>query len=100
MSATPESLSRLERHLGRVFMAGLTLSASALAAGLLLFLLAPETALTPILLNAGLVILMATPMLRVVVSVIEYVNMEDWFYVYLTVAVVLELSVTIIYALR
>jgi uncharacterized membrane protein len=100
MSATPESLSRLERHLGRVFVAGLTLSAAALAAGLLLFLFAPETALAPILLNTGLVILMATPMLRVIVSVIEYVNMEDWFYVYLTVAVVLELSVTIIYALR
>jgi uncharacterized membrane protein len=100
MSATPESLLRLERHLGRIFVAGLALSASALASGLLLFLFAPQMALTPILLNAGLVILMATPMLRVVVSVVEYVKMEDWFYVYLTVAVLLELSVAVIYALR
>jgi uncharacterized membrane protein len=98
MSATPESLSRLERHLGRIFVAGLTLSASALAAGLLLFLFAPQTAWTPFLLNAGLVILMATPMLRVVVSVIEYVQMEDWVYVSLTVAVILELAVTVFYA--
>ncbi len=99
MTATPESLSRLERHLGRIFTVGLALTAAALALGLALFLLAPETPWRTVL-NGGLLILMATPMLRVVVSVVEYVQMQDWFFVVLTVAVLLELSVTVMYALR
>jgi uncharacterized membrane protein len=99
MTATPESLSRLERHLGRIFTAGLTLSAAALVVGLMLFLFAPETPWR-LFLNGGLLILMATPMLRVVVSAVEYVQMRDWFFVVLTVAVLAELSVTVIYALR
>jgi hypothetical protein len=100
MSATPESLLQLERHLGRIFVAGLTLSAASLTGGLVFFLFAPQAPLTPVLLNAGLVILMATPILRVVVSVIEYLRMQDWFFVCLTLGVLLELSVTMAYALR
>ena len=99
MTATPESLSRLERHLGRIFTIGLTLSAVALVVGLTLYLFAPAMPWRAFL-NGGLVILMATPVLRVVVSVVEYVQMRDWFFVVLTVAVLLELSVTVIYALR
>ena len=99
MTATPESLSRLERHLGRIFTVGLTLSAAALVVGLMLFLFMPERPWRAFL-NGGLLILMATPMLRVVVSVVEYVQMRDWFFVLLTVAVLIELSVTVIYALR
>jgi uncharacterized membrane protein len=99
MTATPESLSRLERHLGRIFTVGLTLSAAALVVGLMLFLFVPETPWRTCL-NGGLLILMATPMLRVVVSVVEYVQMKDWFFVFLTVAVLIELSVTVIYALH
>ncbi len=99
MTATPESLSRLERHLGRIFTVGLTLTAAALVVGLMLYLFAPETPWR-MFLNGGLLILMATPMLRVVVSVVEYVQMRDWFFVILTVAVLAELSVTVIYALR
>ena len=99
MTATPESLSRLERHLGRIFTVGLTLSAAALVIGLMLFLFAPDTPWRAFL-NSGLLVLMATPMLRVVVSAVEYVQMRDWFFVILTVAVLAELSVTVIYALR
>jgi hypothetical protein len=36
----------------------------------------------------------------VVVSVIEYLRMQDWFFVGLTLGVLLELSVTMAYALR
>jgi uncharacterized membrane protein len=99
MTATAESLSRLERHLGRIFSVGLTLSAAALVVGLMLFLFAPEMPWRTFL-NGGLMILMATPMLRVVVSVVEYVQMRDWFFVVLTLAVLTELSVTVLYALR
>jgi len=47
----------------------------------------------------GLMILMATPLLRVVVSTIEYVRMREWFFVLTTLAVLAELSITMIYAL-
>jgi len=100
MSATPESLERLERHLGRLFMIGLSLSAAALVCGLTLFLFAPNAPSRTWFLNAGLVILMATPIVRVMVSVVEYVKMRDWFFVIATLVVLAELSVTMIYALR
>jgi uncharacterized membrane protein len=41
------------------------------------------------------VILMATPILRVVVSLIEYARMRDWFFVATTLAVLIVLFVTI-----
>ena len=52
------------------------------------------------LLSVGLVTLMATPLLRVLVSLAEYVRLREWFFVLTTVAVLVELSVTVIYALR
>jgi uncharacterized membrane protein len=100
MNATSESLNRLEHHLGRLFVLGLSLSAAALVCGLVMFLWMPDAPLKTWFLNAGLVILMATPILRVIVSVIEYVKMGDWFFVIATVVVLLELSVTMIYAFR
>lgn len=100
MSATDESLVRLEHHLGRVFVAGLSLSAAALVCGLMMFLWMPESPARSWFLNAGLIILMATPILRVIVSVVEYIKMRDWFFVVATVIVLLELSATMIYALR
>jgi uncharacterized membrane protein len=100
MTAPSEPLARLERHLGRLFAIGLSLSAAALVCGLAMFLWWPEAPSRTWFLNAGLVILMATPILRVVVSVIEYIKMGDWFFVAATIIVLLELSVTMIYAFR
>jgi uncharacterized membrane protein len=100
MIADPEALARLERHLGRLFVVGLTISASALVCGLVLFFTRPDSALTGVVLNGGLVVLMATPILRVVVSLIEYVRMRDWFFVLTTMVVIVELSVTLLYALQ
>ena len=99
MTTDVSGLARLERHLGRLLIAGVLTSAAALAAGLLLLLVAPG-ALSSALLAAGLVILMATPMLRVVVSVAEYVRMRDWLFVAITLIVLAELAVTVIYSLR
>jgi uncharacterized membrane protein len=100
MSREPESLTGLERRLGRVFVAGLSLSAASLVAGLVLYLAFPDTAAAPWLLSLGLVTLMATPLIRVLVSLAEYIRMREWFFVLTTVAVIIELSVTVIYALR
>ena len=98
MTTDTGGLARLERHLGRVLIAGVFASAAALAAGLLLFLLSPGV-LSGRLLALGLIILMATPMLRVVVSVAEYARMRDWFFVATTLVVLAELAVTVLYSL-
>ncbi len=92
--------ARLEGRLGQLFVAGLTLSASALACGLALFLTVPDSSLARTLLSAGLMILMATPLMRVLFSVIEYARIRDWFFVVVTAVVLVQLTVTMIFALR
>ena len=100
MTTPTDPLERLEQHVGRLFTAGVTISAVALAAGLALYLFAPNATATTRLLNAGLLVLMATPMLRVLLSVVEYVRMGDWFFATTTLAVMAELSVTVLSALK
>ena len=95
-----EGIARLERRLGRLFIGGLTLSAAALICGLTLYLSTPDTPLAPRFLSLGLVVLMATPLLRVLFSVVEYARMRDWFFVFVTAVVLLQLTVTMIVALR
>ena len=94
-----DALLGLEHRLGRLFVVGLSISASALASGLIVYLLVPESRAALLLLNGGLAILMATPLLRVIVSIVEYVRMRDWFFVVTTIAVLVELTVTMLYAL-
>jgi Protein of unknown function (DUF1634) len=93
-----DPMSRLEHRLGRLFWAGLASSAASLLCGLVLYLMAPQIVIGSRLLNVGLVILMATPLLRVIVSIAEYVEMREWFFVLTTLAVLLELSITMLYA--
>jgi uncharacterized membrane protein len=92
-------LSALEMRLRTVFVAGLSLSAALLVCGLIMYFAAPSTPATSWLLNAGLVILMATPLLRVIVSMFEYAKIDDWVFVATTLVVLVELSVTMVYAL-
>jgi Protein of unknown function (DUF1634) len=99
MTTPTDSLLGLEHRLGRLFVIGLTTSASALATGLIAYLLVPDARAPLLLLNGGLAILMATPLLRVIVSIAEYVRMRDWFFVLTTIAVLVELTVTMLYAL-
>jgi uncharacterized membrane protein len=94
-----DALIRLEFHVGRLFSVGVALSALLLAIGLGLYLFAPGP-LSAKLLNAGLLVLMATPMLRVLLSVVEYLRMGDWFFVATTLAVIAELSITVLSAFR
>jgi uncharacterized membrane protein len=98
MNGRTDSLAVLETRLGRLFITGLTISASALAIGLVVYLLSPNSPAAILLLTAGLVILMATPLFRVLVSIVEYIRLGDWFFVTTTLVVLVELSVTMIYA--
>jgi uncharacterized membrane protein len=93
-------LERLERNLGRLLVAGVALSAVALALGLALQLVEPGSTVSQDLLSAGFMILMATPMLRVIVSVVEYVLMREWFFMATTLVVVAELAAAVVYALH
>ena len=93
------SLVRLELRLGQLLVTGVVVSAALLATGLGLWLLGSDATQALWLLNAGLIVLMATPILRVVVSFSEYVLMRQWFFAGVTMFVLLELTVTVVVAL-
>ena len=93
------SLVRLEVRLGHLLVTGVIASAILLALGLGLWLSGSHPSASAWLLNAGLIALMATPILRVLVSFAEYIAMKQWFFAGVTVLVLLELSVTVLVAL-
>jgi uncharacterized membrane protein len=90
-----ETIDQLEVQLGRLLHVGVLTSAVCLATGLALWIAGTAAGPANALLTAGLVMLMATPILRVVVSLIEYVRMRDWFFVATTVVVFGVLVVTV-----
>jgi hypothetical protein len=80
-------LGPLELRLGRLLFAGVTTSAACLSAGLLLTLTGASPAAANVILTAGLMILMITPIVRVVASLVVYVRLRDWFFVGTTIVV-------------
>lgn len=95
---TVEAVSRLESFANRALGVGVGLSASLLAVGLLLWSLAAEPWASR-LLQAGLLVLMATPATRVTLSLVEYIRVRDWFFVATAVAVLAVLASAVISAL-
>jgi len=94
---TPAQSARLERLIGIVLRSGVLASSACLSAGLLLSLAgAPGASL---LLNVGIIVLLATPLSRVVISTIEYVIERDWTFATLTFIVLLELVASAVAAL-
>jgi len=89
----------LERVLGRVLQIGTLLSTIVLAAGLMLALAWPAHQSGDGLMRAGLVILMATPATRVLVSVFKYVGQRDWLFAGLTATVLLVIASSLLLAL-
>jgi uncharacterized membrane protein len=89
---------RLERSVGRVLQAGVTTSTVCLAAGLLLSLVT-QGPVTNVLLNTGVIVLLATPVARVIVSIVEYAGERDWPFVTLTAIVLVELMASVVAAL-
>jgi uncharacterized membrane protein len=82
----------------RVMLAGVWFSSGFLSVGLALLLLSRPSQAEGLLRN-GLFILMATPVLRVVLSVAEAVRQRDWFWLWTTVAVAIVLAGTVAYSL-
>jgi uncharacterized membrane protein len=94
-----EPLVRLEHELGRLLFAGVAISAVALAAGVVLLLVLPDSAAASALLTGGLLVLTATPILRVVVSIVEYLRMKEYAFAGVTLLVLIELALGVAYAL-
>jgi uncharacterized membrane protein len=90
----------LEATLGRVLGLGVRLSTLALAAGLVSALTLDGSPLTTTLLTAGVVVLIATPVARVVISCLTYLRRRDWTFVVLTLIVLGELLASIVAAIR
>jgi uncharacterized membrane protein len=90
-----DRLFGLEMTLGRLLQAGVTLSALCLAAGLVALMAAGPSRFSGFVLTLGLIVLMATPILRVVVSLVAYIRMRDWFFVTTSVMVFVLLAVTV-----
>jgi uncharacterized membrane protein len=93
------SSGRLERMLGLVLKAGAFTSTALLALGLVLELAGVEASLSASLTRAGLIVLMATPVVRVVVSVGEYAAEKDWLFFGLTATVLVILLGSLVVAI-
>jgi len=91
-------MTRLELAIGVVLRLGTVVSSVLLAIGLVMALAGSRGDLTSLLLDMGLVILLATPAARVVVSVIAYVRERDWTFVVLTVVVLVALGASVVAA--
>jgi uncharacterized membrane protein len=95
----PPGNQRLERAIGFVLHAGVMASSACLAIGLALALVSGEGGMAGILLHAGIIVLLATPVARVVVSVGQYASQRDWTFTALTVIVLVELMASAAVAL-
>jgi uncharacterized membrane protein len=88
----------IERALGRVLTAGTRLSTVMLFLGLAATFLAPGHAVTRVLLAAGLLVLLLTPVARVVVSVAGYARERAWWFVLYTCIVLVLLIASFVAA--
>jgi uncharacterized membrane protein len=73
-------------------------SSLVLLTGLIVHIVLSNESLAQRILRAGLVLLMATPVLRIVIAVADRVRRRDIQFVVITLIVVLELGVTLWYA--
>jgi uncharacterized membrane protein len=92
-------MTRLERTIGLVLRVGVTASSIALASGLVLSFLGGPGPAAQLLLQIGILTLLATPVARVMVSIAEYVRERDWTFVTLTAIVLIELLASAVAAL-
>jgi len=89
----------LERAVGVVLRAGVTISSACMVLGLVATLATGEGGAARVLLHAGIIILLATPVARVGVSIVQYVIARDWTFAVLTTIVLVELAASAIAAL-
>ena len=76
-------------------VAVLVLYGVAFAVGLLLYALEPASQASLVLLHAGLLLLMASPAVRILVAIAERTRRQDWRFLAMTVVVLAELGVVL-----
>ena len=84
-------MTKLERSIRSVLRAGVNASSICLGLGLILSLTGGADAAANMLLQIGVLVLLATPVARVLVSVVEYAQQRDWKFTLLTLVVLVEL---------
>jgi uncharacterized membrane protein len=82
-----ELVDRLELQVGRVLEGGILLSSGCLAVGLAMWIVTSGAKGANALLTLGLILLMLTPLARVVASLVAWIRLRDWFFVATTVMV-------------
>ena len=90
---------KLEQIIAVVLRVGVMLSSVCLMLGLLLTIVWGGGALAQLCLQAGVIILLATPVSRVAVSIVEYTLARDWPFAALTTIVFFELLASAVAAL-
>lgn len=83
-------MTRLERSIAIVLRVGVMVSTATLAVGLVLSF-AGAAGPSHLLMQIGILILLCTPMARVVISTVEYATAGEWAFAALTAIVLLEL---------
>ena len=91
--------SSLERSIGFVLRAGVIASSACLAIGLALALVNGEQGPALFLLHAGVILLLITPVARVIVSIVQFASARDWTFMGLTIVVLIELMASAVAAL-
>jgi Predicted membrane protein len=98
MNRERSGMERLETTIGEVLRFGTITSSTMFAVGLLITVTGYQPMVAQLLLGTGLIILLATPPARVVVSVIEYIREGDWTFVVLTLIVLMALAGSVVAA--
>lgn len=89
----------MERRIGQLLLAGVLLAALCLVAGLAMWMAAAEGSGSTVI-NAGLMILMATPVLRVALSVVEFARTREWLFAATATVVLAILVASVVYSAR
>ena len=89
----------MEQAVGFVLRAGVMASSVCLAIGLALALVRGEQGAALFLLHAGVILLLITPVARVVVSIGQFAAAGDWTFTSLTIVVLVELMASAVTAL-
>jgi uncharacterized membrane protein len=93
-------MNDLELAVGRVLQIGVSVSAAALVAGFVAAGVAGADGVSSRLLTFGVLVLIATPVARVALSVVSYARGRDWTFALLTLIVLAELVASIVAAVR
>jgi len=81
----------IELVLARLLRIGSLIAAALLAAGILAMVLG-QTGFAPRLITAGLLVLLGTPIMRVLVAAVIFVREKDWYFAFFSLVVLCALA--------